>query len=115
MIIDTNLTVTSITPDVVKYVVDKIVKVVRPSRIVLFGSQARGTNRSESDLDLLVITRTGDDREKVRLEIERTLRGRRFGIDLLVRTPEEVEWNIEAENPFYTDEIFGKGQIMYEH
>jgi predicted nucleotidyltransferase len=114
MIIDTNLAVSTVTPSVIEYVVHKIVEAVHPSKIILFGSQARHDNQMDSDIDLLVITGTGEDREQNRLEIERALRGRRFGIDLLVRTPEDVEWNIEVENPFYTDEILREGRIMYE-
>ncbi len=115
MIIDTNLAVSTVTPGVIKYVVDKIVETVHPLKIILFGSQAHGVNKSDSDIDLLVVTKFGEDREQVRLEIERVLRGRRFGVDLLVRTPEDVEWNIESENPFYTDEILQEGRVMYEH
>jgi predicted nucleotidyltransferase len=114
MIIDSNLAVSKVTPDIVDYVVDKIVRCVHPSKIVLFGSQARANSRSDSDIDLLVITKSGEDRDKIRLEIEQALRGRRFGIDLLVRTPEDVQWNIETENPFYVEEILGEGRVMYE-
>jgi uncharacterized protein len=114
MIIDSNLSVTTVTPEVIEYVVDKIVSTVHPSKVILFGSQARHAGLPDSDIDLLVITGTGEDRELIRLEIERTLRGRRFGIDLLVRTPEDVKWNIEVENPFYTDGILSEGRVLYE-
>ena len=114
MIIDTNLAVSTVTPGVIEYVVDKIVTAVKPSKVILFGSQARSENKAKSDIDLLVIINSGEDREQIRLKIERVLRGRRFGIDLLVRTPEDVKWNIEVENPFYTDEILREGRVMYE-
>jgi len=114
MPIDTNLAVSSVTPEIIDYVVAKIVATVHPSKIILFGSQARHDSRPDSDIDLLVITSPGEDREHIRLEIERVLRGRRFGIDLLVRTPEDVEWNIEVENPFFTDGILREGRVMYE-
>ena len=115
MAIDTRLAVTKVTPDIVEYVVRKIIDTVHPARIILFGSQARCTNGKDSDIDMLVVTRPGQNREEVRLAIEQTLRGRRFGIDLLVRTPEDMEWNLEGENPFYTNEILQEGRIMYEH
>lgn len=114
MIIDTNLAVSMVTPEIVEYVVGRIVETVQPLKVILFGSQARHTNRIDSDIDLLVVTQSGEDREQIRLKIERVLRDRRFGIDLLVRTPEDLEWNIEVENPFYTDEILRNGQVMYE-
>ena len=114
MIFDSNLAVATVTQEVVKYVVAKIVESVHPSKIILFGSHARNDHRADSDIDLLVVINSGEDRDRIRLEIERVLRGRRFGIDLLVRTPEDVAWNFEVENPFYTDEIFREGRVMYE-
>ena len=66
-----------------------------------------------SDIDVLVVTNPGEDREKVRLALERALRGRRFDIHLLVRTPEDIAWNIDAENPFYTEDILNQGRVMY--
>lgn len=114
MMIDTNLAVDTVTPTTVKYVVDKIVNIAHPTKVVVFGSQARGDNRADSDIDILVITNPGESREQVRLAIERALRGRRFDIDLLVRTPEDIAWNTEGENPFYTEAIHKEGRVMYE-
>lgn len=115
MMIDTNLAVSTVTPEIVDYVIEKIVETIHPSKIILFGSQVNHTNQKDSDIDLLVVINSGEDREQMRLEIERVLRGRRFGIDLLVRTPEDVKWNIEVENPFYVDDILREGQVMYEY
>jgi uncharacterized protein len=114
MIIDENLSVSTVTPETIRYIVEKIARTVHPSTIILFGSHARHENDTDSDIDLLVITGPGQDREQVRLEIERNMRGRRFSIDLLVRTPDDVKWNLEAENPFYTNDIFRDGEVMYE-
>jgi hypothetical protein len=36
--------------------VNRLVEVLHPRAIILFGSRARGTNRTESDYDLLVIS-----------------------------------------------------------
>lgn len=114
MIIDSNLAVNTITPSTVQYVVEKIVNTIHPMKIVIFGSQACGNPRPDSDIDILVITNPGENREQIRLSIEKALRGRRFDIDLLVRTPEDIMWNNETENPFYSEEIFKKGRVMYE-
>ncbi|MBD3243611.1 MAG: hypothetical protein GF331_23680 [Chitinivibrionales bacterium] len=104
--IDDNLAVDTVTPSTVEYVVRKIVDAAHPTKVIVFGSQARGENRVDSDIGILVITDAGENREEVRLVVERALRGRRFDIDLLVRTPEDIAWNTDAENPFYTEGIF---------
>jgi uncharacterized protein len=114
MTIDNNLAVDTVTSSTVEYVVERIVNTAHPTKVIVFGSRARGDNRADSDIDILVITNPGENREKVRLTIERALRGRRFDIDLLVRTPEDIARNTDAENPFYTEGIFKEGRVMYE-
>jgi len=44
-----------VTDDLLQEVVRRILAAGRPREIVLFGSRARGTPRSDSDLDLLII------------------------------------------------------------
>jgi predicted nucleotidyltransferase len=71
--------------------ISSIVSAFRPWRIVLFGSQARGTARPDSDVDLLVVfDDPGDDRER-RVGIRRRLRTMPFAKDVLVATRERVE------------------------
>ncbi len=98
----------------IEYVVEKIVRNVRPLRVILFGSRARGAETPRSDLDLLVIQDSGKRNREVRRQIEYLLWGRRFGIDLIVRTPQEVERNVSDGNPFYTRHVLGEGQVLYE-
>ena len=44
---------------IISTMVDRIVGRFGPSRVVLFGSQARGTAREGSDVDLLVVMGNG--------------------------------------------------------
>jgi len=50
---DVRLQTRRITPEVLAYLVDKIVRAVGPRQVIVFGSQARGTAGEASDLDLL--------------------------------------------------------------
>lgn len=43
----------------VQIVVDLVVEAVQPLRVVLFGSQARGDCRPDSDIDLMVVVADG--------------------------------------------------------
>ncbi len=78
-----------------KSMTDTIVEEVQPDEVILFGSHAKGTDRSESDVDFLVVM---PDSEEVR-RYRRRLTGRlyrrlaRFPIskDILVYTRGEVE------------------------
>lgn len=53
MVSDPNLNTENITPELIRYVVQKIVQEVQPEKIILFGSYARGDFGRDSDLDLL--------------------------------------------------------------
>lgn len=114
MIINSHLDTNTVTAETIDYVIHTVTKAVCPRKIILFGSQAHGGGNANSDIDLLIITGEHDDTETVRLSAERALRGRKFGVDLLVRTPAEVAWNLQAENPFYTEAIMRNGRVVYE-
>ena len=53
---------------IISTMVDRIVGRFGPSRVVLFGSQARGTAREGSDVDLLVVMGNGTDKRRTAVE-----------------------------------------------
>lgn len=105
---------TRVTPEVIAHVTQRIVAAIDPQRIILFGSQARGDTVHSSDLDLLVIQDSPHSDREIRRRIEQLLLDRRFGMDLIVRTPQEVDMNLADGNPFYTEHIFRDGIVLYE-
>ncbi len=111
---DVRLKTRHITPELLTYVVEKIVRHIAPRQIILFGSRARQEETEYSDLDLLVIQDSGQPNRRIRRQIEYLLWGRRFGVDLIVRRPEEVDRNTVDGNPFYTRHILSEGQVLYE-
>ena len=70
--------------------VDRIVGRFGPSRVVLFGSQARGTAREGSDVDLLVVMGNGADKRRTAVEIRRSLGDLPVSKDIVVATPDEI-------------------------
>lgn len=111
---DERLKTEKITPDLVEYIVQKIVREISPEKIILFGSYARGDYDQDSDLDIFVIHEGPEPNRKIRRRIEAALWGRRFPMDLIVRSPREVEWNFKAKNPFYLYHVFQDGKVLYE-
>jgi len=111
---DERLRTEQITPELIAYIIDKIARGVAPRRIILFGSYARGETTNTSDLDLLVVQDGPASNRQVRREIERLLWGRHFGVDLIVRRPDEVARNVADGNPFYTRHVLGEGRVLYE-
>ena len=78
-------------PTTIHEAVDRLVSRFGPERIILFGSEARGTADEHSDVDLLVICRIDGSRRKLMVEMDRALSGLGFARDVIVITPEEFE------------------------
>ncbi|MFI5265034.1 MAG: nucleotidyltransferase domain-containing protein [Candidatus Kapaibacterium sp.] len=83
-----------------------------PEKIVLFGSYAYGNPTSDSDVDLLVIIRHIGDPKDTAFSIKNAL-PRPFPLDLIVRSPQEVQMRLE-KNDFFIREILDRGTILYE-
>jgi predicted nucleotidyltransferase len=111
---DPKLRTGNVTPELIEYIVGKIVTHVAPRTVIVFGSHASGQARPDSDLDLFVVQDNGQSNRAIRRIIDTLLYGRRFALDIIVRRPEEVEANLRDHNPFYVHHIFGKGRVVYE-
>lgn len=83
-----------------------------PERVILFGSHARGSASDDSDVDLLVIMPTRKRTIQQALEIRRSLKCP-FALDLLVKTPKEVNRRLALHDIFMTT-IMAEGKILYE-
>jgi predicted nucleotidyltransferase len=76
--------------DVLDEIIQRIVQVADPEKIILFVSAARGKMGPDSDVDLLVII-AGIHRRRVAQEIHLNLYGVGQAVDVVVVTPEDVE------------------------
>jgi predicted nucleotidyltransferase len=91
---------------------EQIVRNFHPHRIILFGSHAYGTPTADSDVDLLVILPFEGKAVYKAVEIADMV-APRFALDLLVRTPEQVEQRL-ALTDFFMREIVQKGKVLYD-
>jgi len=83
----------------------------QPDKIILFGSHAYGAPHADSDVDILVVMparNQHDQAVKIRWEIPAP-----FPMDLLVRTPANLQWRLDESESFHT-EIVTKGKVLYE-
>ena len=71
-------------------VVGRIVGQFQPTKIVLFGSRARGDDDEYSDIDLLVVMRDVQDKRQAAIEIRRSLRDLPISKDIVVATPDDI-------------------------
>jgi len=83
----------ALSPDqeILDELVRRITKVVQASRIILFGSAARGQMSLNSDLDVLVIVPDGNDCLALAKTLYRQLRGLGYAKDILVVQQSDVE------------------------
>jgi len=82
-----------------------------PEKIILFGSHAYGSPHADSDVDILVVMAARNEIDqalKIRLAVAAP-----FPMDLIVRTPEDLRWRLEAGDSFLR-EIVARGKVLYE-
>jgi uncharacterized protein len=94
----------------------RIANVVKPRKIILFGSYANGRETEESDLDLLVVVETSDLPQYKRARVIRKyLRGiTDVPRDIMVYTQKEIdEWS--SVKLSFISNILEYGKILYEN
>ena len=79
--------------NVIDKILNAILKVIIPDKVILFGSQARGNARTDSDYDILVIKAGIENGSKLEGDIYEKLFDFDIdaSVDVLIATPEIVE------------------------
>jgi len=104
--------VKKITQTTIAQVVSEIVSACKPHKVILFGSHGRGSPGKDSDIDLLIVADiAGASSERFRY-VQRAITSKGFGIDTIVRTPEEFEKAMEGRD-WFIQEIVKRGKVLY--
>jgi uncharacterized protein len=90
----------------------QIVDKFQPERIILFGSYAYGQPNEDSDVDLLVILPFEEMPVQTAIAIRRQIKSP-FPLDLMARTPEQIQQRLDMGD-FFIQDIISKGHILYE-
>ncbi len=93
-------------------IIRRVVEVVEPERIILFGSAARGEMGPHSDVDLLIIK---DDSNLRGLtgRIYRRLHGVGAAVDAVMVTPEDVR-RYKDSHALVIKPALREGKVVYE-
>jgi predicted nucleotidyltransferase len=94
--------------------IERIVSELKPEKIILFGSYAYGEPTPDSDVDLLVILKTNAKEIDRYVAVSNLLYPRQFPVDILVKTPKEMEAEARKKGNFFMREILKKGKVIYE-
>jgi len=96
----------------IQNIVEQIIHKYKPSKIILFGSAARGEYDKVNDLDFLIIKQDvplyGIDRMR---ELDELI-DRDIAADMLVYRPDEFEDRIKLGDPFIKT-ILREGRVLY--
>lgn len=97
----------------VREIVRRLLGVIRPDRIILFGSAATGQMTRDSDIDLLVIASSPSNTIEEHVRLRGSLRGLGFPFDVFLIATEKFE---ESKNVFggiaYPAHKYGR--VIYE-
>lgn len=94
-------------------VVNRLVEGLDPDKIVLFGSRARGDNRPDSDLDLLIIAPSTEKPHRRPIAAYRAVSDLIVPKDIVWYTPEEVqEWS--GVKYHLATRALREGRVLYE-
>jgi predicted nucleotidyltransferase len=93
--------------------VQRIVETLNPEKIILFGSYAEGTPSEDSDVDLLVIMETDASSKDRSWAVSRLLLPRPFPVDILVKTPQEIDRALQ-KGDFFIKDVISRGKVLYE-
>lgn len=90
-----------------------IIREFDPDKLVLFGSEARGCARPDSDIDLLVVMPFSGSSVKQATKIYGSIDRRRIAVDLLVRTSEQLRERDRIGDVFFR-EVMSTGKVIHE-
>lgn len=103
-----------VTPEKIDAALERIVRVAKPSRVILFGSAARDETGKHSDADFLVVT-AGDDVDAIgeAMRIHRALRGISMAADVVVVSEGQLARYANTPGLVYR-EACQEGRIIYD-
>ena len=95
-------------------VVQRIVVTAQPEKIILFGSRARGDDRPDSDIDILVIQESAEPGYRRDAALYLALAGLNAPVDVITYTPEEIsDWS--AVPQAFITTVVREGKVVYEN
>ncbi len=101
-------------PAAVFLAIERIVRAVNPTRIIAFGSRARGQHQPDSDLDLLVILPRGAGEAGVAGNLYEAVGALGFSKDILISEEERFERSRSSLNSVQA-EAAREGVSLYEN
>lgn len=100
-----------IDPVMLQSILGRVLSVIKPQKIILFGSAARGNAGPDSDIDLLVIGNVAH-RGRTAQRIYRRLIGVGAPVDIVVATPGDIERYKDSAGTIFKRAL-REGKVVY--
>lgn len=98
--------------EIIVETIKRILSVIQPTKVILFGSAARGEMHENSDIDLLIVTPAGTHRRKTAQKIYRNMIGVGFAADIVVITEDDLE-RYKEHHGMIIHQALEDGRVIY--
>ena len=102
-----------VTKQILTELINRLVEGFQPEKIILFGSQARGTADDHSDVDILVVCPVKGSRRTLALNMYRALKGLGIAKDIIILTEEEFKRNRQIPGTIARP-AWLEGKVLYD-
>lgn len=96
----------------IRSILEQLIRVYKPEKVILFGSLARGERREGTDIDLFIIKRDIPDLGVDRIRQLDTLIKYKLATDFIVYKPQEMNQRVKLGDPFIKS-ILKEGKVLY--
>lgn len=97
----------------IQNIVNQLVRLYKPEKIILFGSLAKGRIQQGTDIDLFIIKRDVPEFGVDRIRQLDALIKYSLATDFIVYRPEELEQRLKLGDPFVKN-ILKEGKVLYD-
>ena len=102
-----------ISSEQIQQAVERLVKAANPSKVILFGSYARGDATEDSDLDLMVIEREVQNAGEEMIRLHRAVGNVGVGVDVLVYSDRDASRRSQVPGTLLYW-AFREGRVLYD-
>ena len=96
----------------IRSILEQLIRVYKPEKVILFGSLARGERREGTDIDLFIIKRDIPDLGVDRIRQLDTLIKYKLATDFIVYKPQEINQRVKLGDTFIKS-ILKEGKVLY--
>lgn len=105
---------TSTKISIINEIQNRIISNIHPESIILFGSTAKGIDKEDSDIDLLIVWDEQKDMPNIkrRIMLRKIIGITESPIDIITCTTDELKAALRDKNSF-TYQIVNEGEVLY--